>query len=198
VLYECKQPLEAALAHTAPYTDASRTIYAWFLGVDTVFPLMASLLLALIFACLMLELGTPVSKHLLERGLALAPLFGAGLLDWLENICFAALVWVSPSAPLLWAAMGVAIKALKVGFLLVFVGGTLVLALILASRGLARRTRIATHLRAHHHTQEKGSFEVNVEGMVEPCVLDDLPRSTPSLGLREDPLPQRSRLEETF
>ena len=125
---------EEATRQLAAWDGGTRALYAGFAAVDTVFPLAASLVLA-VAAHRLVVLGERWPGPAVPRGVALACLAPA-LFDYAENAGF--LVALGTGEPLAVRAALVA-KALKLATIGLSGGLVAVLAVVLVARLLASR-----------------------------------------------------------
>lgn len=83
----------AALLQQLPrYTGAARTAYAWFAVFDWVFPFVASLFLAVLWAWLLRTNTFSIAQRLLRWNMPVW-VFAVTLFDWLENISLLVIIY---------------------------------------------------------------------------------------------------------
>ena len=130
------------------YQGAAGMAYTWFALFDFVFPLVASLFIAVVWAFLLRQNSAALAQRLLRWHLPVFPLIAA-LFDWLENLAILTVIWLT-AAP--WSIGLVIIgKQLKLGSLLVIGIVTWILVLfLLLNRGLFVWNR---YFRAHKKRQ---------------------------------------------
>ncbi|MHA7209949.1 hypothetical protein [Arthrobacter sp. MDT1-65] len=151
--FDLQTPLgvEAVLSQAPLYEAPARRAYLLFLVVDTVFPLVASVLL-----CLVLARSLTVLERL--RGLpsvnrvVLIPLVGA-LFDWTENVFFALAIW-NPDGLKSWAVIAVGVKAAKIVLSVVLVSG-----LVLTFAVFVLTWSTVAHLRTRRQSMQMLSID---------------------------------------
>jgi cellulose synthase/poly-beta-1,6-N-acetylglucosamine synthase-like glycosyltransferase len=118
------------------YVGAARAAYGWFAAFDWVFPFIASLFLAVLWAWLLRTNALSIAQRLLQWTMPVW-VFAVTLFDWLENISLIAIVYAGVrSARVVEAA--IVWKQLKLAGLTASAAIT-VLLVVLALVGLLQR-----------------------------------------------------------
>ena len=120
------------------YGPDSRRIYVWFQVVDFIFPALAGLFTALLWAWMVNLAGLAILDRLAGAGLLLVP-FVPAVFDWLENVGFLILVFAYPPLPMGVAEISVVLREIKL--IAMTVNGTLtglIVVLALGSAGIRR------------------------------------------------------------
>lgn len=129
---------DQVLQQLAGYTDEARRQYLIFTAIDYAFPLAAGLSLAAVGA-FSLRRGFPGIYATMVRH-RLFPLFLAGsLFDWCENIAALTAILIYPDTPAALATGIVVAKRLKLAFVMATQLLVLLLLLVVAGKGAARR-----------------------------------------------------------
>lgn len=129
-------PADRRLALIDGYGERGRSAYLWFLAIDCVFPVAASMLT---WAGLrLLGVWQRLSDVAMSR-LVWPPVVAASA-DLLENVCHAWLIWAHPGAPVWAAQLASGFTALKYAALWT----AQLLAVVLIARGVV----VALHRRA--------------------------------------------------
>jgi len=95
----------AVLQQLPRYEGAARVAYGWFAAFDWVFPFVASLFLAVLWAWLLRTNTLPIAQRLLRWNMPMW-VFAVTLFDWLENVSLLLIVYGgAPSALLVETAL---------------------------------------------------------------------------------------------
>jgi hypothetical protein len=128
---------EALVQQLPLYTGAAYVAYLRFAAFDFVFPLIAALFLAVVWAVLLRLQSGRVAQRLLGSNLPLLP-FCATIFDWLENISLLAVTGATSPPGYLLLSSVILFKRLKLASLaLIWVVTLLLLVLLAAHRSAA-------------------------------------------------------------
>ena len=138
--FDLQNDLTAAevLAQLPGYSEAARQQYLLFTAIDYVFPLAAGLFLAAIGAFCLRQAFPGVYASLTQRQL-LPLLLLSSLFDWCENVAAITAIVAYPETTAAMATAIVVAKKLKLAFLVITQGVTLLLMLAAAGTWIAGR-----------------------------------------------------------
>lgn len=126
-VFDTQNTLTPALlrAQLPYYQSEARALYAYFAGIDIIFPLVAALFLALTWSKLLRRIGY---SDLLSKWTKRLPLlaFVPTLFDYLENLSFISIIFLGATAPVVIEA-AVLFKKLKLASLGLCAAITLIL-----------------------------------------------------------------------
>jgi hypothetical protein len=119
------------------YQGEARALYAYFAGIDMIFPLVAALFLALTWSKLLRRMSQPDLHNRWMKRLPLVA-FVPTLFDYLENLSFISIIFLGATAPAVVEA-AVLFKKLKLASLGLCAAITVILAIGLFGTLVRRR-----------------------------------------------------------